>query len=166
MFGIQENQKSESVQNASQLTGTGQKEKVCFKCGGTKELNEFYKHPRMADGHVNKCKECNKKDVSQNYQVNREYYAGYERERFRRPKRKAKAIEYQRNRRAANPEKYKANTKVGNAVRGKKIEPDSCLKCGKFPVEAHHPDYTKPLEIVWLCRACHLAEHGKKAYVF
>lgn len=41
--------------------------KKCFKCGIEKPLIEFYKHPQMLDGHVNKCKDCNKKDVSENY---------------------------------------------------------------------------------------------------
>lgn len=45
-------------------------EKQCFKCGLTLPLSEFYKHSRMADGHVNKCKECNKKDVKWNYESN------------------------------------------------------------------------------------------------
>ena len=36
--------------------------KVCFKCGIEKPLKDYYKHNGMTDGHLNKCKECTKKD--------------------------------------------------------------------------------------------------------
>lgn len=57
--------------------------KTCFKCGIKKGLEEFYKHPDMPDGRVNKCKECNKKDVRENFAKKREYYNNYDKERIR-----------------------------------------------------------------------------------
>lgn len=41
--------------------------KKCFKCGIKKPLADFYKHNKMADGFLNKCKDCTKKDVKKTY---------------------------------------------------------------------------------------------------
>ena len=41
-----------------------------------------------------------------------------------------------------------------------KLKRLSCKECGK-PAQMHHEDYSKPLEVTWLCRRCHLQVHGK-----
>jgi len=57
------------------------KQKQCFKCKETKTLNNFYKHPETLDGHVGKCKNCNKVDVKVNYSKKKEFYNEYDKNR-------------------------------------------------------------------------------------
>ena len=247
--------------------------KECFKCGETKPLSDFYKHPRMADGHVNKCKECNKKDVHKNRKDNLEYVQEYDRNRRKKcnvseerweeistkrsnyqkayyekypeklkllrekylkqnvpsdlwearlakarkanyavdawevlseekkewaekyysknpdkweeklaksrkasctedqwrlrleskrkwdlenPERKAEVTKkYREN----NPKKYKAHSMVGSAIKSGKLTPQPCSVCGAEKVHGHHPDYDKPLDVIWLCAEHHSEWH-------
>lgn len=59
------------------------------------------------------------------------------------------------------PEKYKARKKLQYAVKSGRLKPQPCAKCGAKKTEAHHPDYSKPFEVIWLCNKHHLEEHGK-----
>ena len=129
-------------------------EKKCFKCQLVQPLSEFYKHAQMGDGHVNKCKDCNKKDVRSNRKSKVEYYREYDRERGSR-----QAVEYCGNYRAKNPNKYKAHSMVNNAIRGKRLFKEPCEVCNKQETHAHHDDYAKPLNVRWLCPPCHKSWH-------
>ena len=39
------------------------------------------------------------------------------------------------------------------------IEPELCDYCGEL-AQKHHPDYSKPLLVQWLCKKCHQAFHA------
>lgn len=58
---------------------------------------------------------------------------------------------------ARNPEKRRAHNVVGNEIKqGRLDRPAECARCkATGPVQASHDDYSKPLEIEWLCIPCH-----------
>jgi len=129
--------------------------KVCFKCGAEKPLSEYYKHAQMADGHLNKCKTCTKKDSTKHRDANLEKIRAYDRVRGNR-----QSKEYFCSYRESHPNKYKAHTMVNNAIRDGKMYPEDCSSCGgNESPHAHHDDYAKPLNVRWLCPVCHSQWH-------
>jgi hypothetical protein len=82
-------------------------EKKCFKCGNIKLLSEFYKHPGMKDGHLNKCKECATKDQQKIYRKNINHYKEYDFKRNSLPRRRDERKQHSRWLRRNKPEKVK-----------------------------------------------------------
>lgn len=64
-----------------------------------------------------------------------------------------------------NPEKSKARKLVSYFInqRGYMSKPKCCSKCKEEKkLEAHHEDYTKPLDVIWMCKSCHTKYHKEK----
>ena len=81
------------------------------------------------------------------------------------PQSSDRSVSRQRQWQKRNPEKHKAQQAVHQAKQdGSLGAPDTCEKCGleTEKLEAHHPDYSKPLEVVWLCKSCHEKEPSWK----
>ena len=129
----------------------------------------------MSDGRLNKCKECNKKDVRKNRADNIDHYREYDKQRGMRPDRIKMREKYQgtpegresvRRSKAKwlenNTVKRAAHIIIRNALRaGRIIKPNGCSACGETGkrIEGHHDDYAKPLEVRWLCSKCHTTWH-------
>ena len=147
--------------------------KICMKCNKEKELEEFYKHPKMADGHLNKCIECAKKDVNKRYDTLKDSpefilaERNRTRERYYRLKYKDKYVQSGEQKRRTiekyfdnYPERKKVANIVSNKIRDGHLEKQPCEICkSTINVQAHHEDYSKPLDITWLCVKCHNQRH-------
>lgn len=129
--------------------------KECFKCHRALPLSEFYKHPRMGDGHLGKCKLCTKKDVRSYRFAKHEYYLEYDRVRSKKPER-IKAIKASANK---DPLKVWARKATHLAIKKGLITRGTCEVCGSAEVDAHHDDYRRPVEVRWLCRLHHMHAH-------
>ena len=114
----------------------------------------------MSDGHLNKCKACKCA-----YQASRpkEKLLEIDRRRNQKPARKRARVEHSRRARSRAPDKYKARTALNNALRDGRInKPECCTVCSSTErVEAHHDDYSKPLDVKWFCRSCHFRHHAE-----
>jgi hypothetical protein len=99
--------------------------KTCFKCNVEKNLEDFYKHNQMPDGRVNKCKECNKKDVRDNYKIKAQDINFIEKERER-SKEKYHRLNYKEKQKTWDSDKpWKASYRIKNLRRKYKFVPAS-----------------------------------------
>lgn len=59
------------------------------------------------------------------------------------------------------PKQYKARSVLNNAIaKGKIKKPENCVKCNSTGIiHGHHEDYSKPLDVIWLCPPCHSEVH-------
>jgi hypothetical protein len=155
--------------------------KVCRECKTEKPLSDFYKHPRMADGHLNKCAECVKSRVTKHREANLEKIQAYDKMRSKKPHRLQAIKDYAKTEagkltkkkamiayRTRYPMKRAAHVIIGNAVRSGKLIPESsCSVCNSTEkIEGHHDDYTKPLDVRWLCEKCHKQWHRENTPIY
>jgi hypothetical protein len=134
--------------------------KTCFKCKIEKPLADYYAHSGMADGHLNKCKDCTKKDSEMRFKekLNDPNWVIKERERQRKKEAKRRVLGLVKPpiRKQYDKSKYKEYV---NAIRDKKIKRAPCVICGESKSQGHHEDYDKPLDVVWLCVRHHQDRH-------
>jgi predicted Zn-ribbon and HTH transcriptional regulator len=152
--------------------------KACSKCGVEKTVDQFHKHKIGVYGVHSWCKVCKSQ--------RRAYYGDLNRERERKQGRehyhanKEKCLEANRQWKKNNPAKVaviekrsylktieseKTRAKTRYAIRkGIIMKPSACQKCGtEGATQAHHHDYSKYLEVEFLCHVCHKAHHqGEK----
>jgi hypothetical protein len=146
--------------------------KTCFKCGETKLLEYFYKHLSMKDGYLNKCKLCTRKDNVSNRISKIDKIQEYDRIRCRTEERYKKNAEfnirYNKTDKGKlahkkwidkNRNKREAHYILNNAISKGEIVKGKCEQCKSVKTEAHHEDYSKPLEVKWLCNKHHTSLH-------
>lgn len=141
----------------------------CRSCAGWKDASAFYASNKS------RCKDCVKASAAAHRLANLEAVRAYDRLRGGQAHRVAARKEYQRTPAfaqshdaaakrwaAKHPERRSAQVALGNAIRDGKVTPwPVCAvpECSDKP-EAHHPDYSAPLAVVWLCTPHHRATHA------
>lgn len=130
----------------------------CNRCLRHLPADKFHKDSRRPDGLFSFCKQCVREIRS-----NDDFRAANKRRsaahRARDPQARRDAVRKWYNN---NTERVKAHSSVYRAVKaGRLTRPENCSRCGKSSaVHAHHTDYSKPLDVQWLCPSCHKGLHS------
>ncbi len=152
-------------------------QKVCTRCRIERDLESFHRNSRAKDGRASWCRTCSRAYSKNWREVNPEYGSRWREvnPEYNRRWREANSVRWKEKSRQwakANPEKgaaascryakrypklNRALSAVHYAVKvGHLIRPETCEECGREGhIEAHHEDYSRPLNVVWLCRPCH-----------
>lgn len=132
--------------------------KTCSACKIEKSLSDFPKTKLERDGHSYRCKECSRESVRKSKA--KADYREQNRRYDSKPERRAALNKRRDAHRCAHPERFSAMQEVHRALRSGNLQKQPCIVCGIDRVDAHHPDYTKPLSVVWLCRSHHMQSHA------
>ncbi len=149
--------------------------KICTRCGLEKSMSEFRKNRMNKDGLQRWCKICMKTyqaaywqahkeeldDCRKSYRADhKEEMANYQRAYLQTESGRTTHKRYRQN----HSEKIKAHQAVHIVTRNGSLKRSVfCETCGlPTKTHGHHADYTKPLEVEWLCRKCHVKVHNKR----
>ena len=144
--------------------------RTCRTCNAEKPLMDFYVGTH---GTIDRdCKPCRCEKVRANRLARADQYKQYERSRATAPHRVAARKEYANTPRgrerqragaraylARNPVKYAAKIACSNAIRDGRLVRQPCEVCADERAQAHHDDYSKPLDVRWLCVSHHAEWH-------
>lgn len=142
----------------------------CTKCVGVFPPEGFYAG-RNRNGLMSQCRKCHTRQTNAARERNPDKRRAYARQWVKKdlaahPEKYARR-ERERRHNPATRQRALARKKLTTHVaRGKLIKPDTCSQCGGDgdgrPIHGHHADYSKPLDVEWLCFRCHAMRHGHR----
>jgi len=163
--------------------------KKCYSCGKHKNTGLFHTDNSKADGKYPSCKECKNKNQIKSYRKNiknvraykknnkekialyheiyqKKYYTDNKGEILKRCKEYASTVKGKEVMAHAykkwvdeNPIKAKARNTVFLAIKRGDLKRHPCGVCGDIKSHGHHADYSRPLDVIWLCSQHHKDWH-------
>lgn len=136
------------------------KKQKCRECSEIKEtITNFYKHETNSTGYSTRCKQCDNRIHSQ--KIKSKYHKDTTRLSLLANKDLGIDIVNARNKRAKQGNKIKVREMLRAKVYSGHIKKLPCKLCGDTNSNAHHEDYSKPFDVIWLCRKHHMLVHKK-----
>jgi hypothetical protein len=130
--------------------------KKCSCCKILKSSKDFYKCRSFKDGLQYFCKKCSSRSgkYGKNIRIADKLY-----QQKKRKLNSAKKLEETNKYNHKYPERYKAIYLVSQAIKKGIIKKLNCRICGRKDTQGHHSDYSKPLDVDWLCPIHHKLLH-------
>lgn len=126
----------------------------CYSCKIEKDLTAFPISRSRHYGRDYKCKDCK----NAYYRIKDKSPERIERSKAYHQSEKGRKVQNARERRDYHLNKHKYTAK---RLVEKHLERQPCKVCGDTRSMGHHPDYAKPLDVMWLCHKHHSEEHRK-----
>ena len=135
---------------------SGDAMKTCSMCHIRKSTTEYHRNRARDDGVAVYCKSCTRIWARRYVREHRKWQC----DRVTRYKKKHPLLALEMGRRwsRAHPHKNNAKSKVGYAIKTGRLVRMPCMVCG-HKAHAHHEDYNKPLDVLWLCPVHHRERH-------
>ena len=135
---------------APDLVQVGYKE--CSCCKRVLPVGDYYRKPTGASGLHASCKRCHRESVRKSRARYAEHYRAYDKGR----RRKRPSLSLMAHDKA---QKERARKRLQKAVLLGRMSKLPCAVCWDSTAEAHHVDYSRPLDVVWLCDQHHGEVH-------
>lgn len=140
--------------------------KTCIRCKEEKPYKFFNNSINTKDKKDYYCKLCRKEVKRAEYQKNKERYKNFGKVYRKTERGKLVSKKVTEKMKIKYPEKTKArNLLNASIIKGVIQKPNTCESCTKVvKVCGHHDDYSKPLDVRWLCYPCHTEWHMKNGF--
>ena len=139
----------------------------CTKCHEVKDVEDFTRDKSSKTGRHSHCRICHATDNRALYRKRpkpssywskkgRRYYLNHREE-----------VNKRLNGVSRTPAGVSRRRLKDAVRRGHIVKPHTCQQCGKRAsiIDGHHKDYFRPLDVLWLCRACHVKRHDSRKLV-
>lgn len=150
--------------------------RICCVCKESLDLELFERKKGKPFDKGYRCKKCanglSKKYREEHKEYFKKYLQEYGKTYVKKHHRKYKRVvtearrEYiklywKTHKKELTTQKIRARVLFNHHVQTGKIKKGSCFVCGNAIAEAHHPDYSKPFNVLWLCREHHAKLHAE-----
>lgn len=139
--------------------------KLCVRCKKIKDIEQFNNNKRCKDGKYYYCKPCKSEISKSEARRHRKDYLRRSHKFRSTPKGKATVKRVYDNLKINRPEVYRARVILNKTIRTGRLKRLPCEVCLEPNGHAHHEDYSKPLDVIWLCRRHHQDLHNSRRQV-